>query len=134
MNLAKLQEEEKLLARLADAWHQYRTGSPGLHWLNARKASPCRIVAHHLTSSQSWSLASSGKDVFAAWLTATSNDMWTPEHFDCWAEVEIPPEQKRTLSAKTDARREFAKKERVATTPAALLEKPFDADRPKPTA
>ncbi len=49
-----------MLQRLADAWHQ----------------NLAETVAQPLTSSQLWSLSSSGKDLYGVWLIAAAKDEW----------------------------------------------------------
>ena len=78
--------EETLLTRLANLWHNARSGNPGFHWHNARTAHMTSAVYGQLHHCASWAPGATDRELMGIWLGITGDNNWPASAFDSWDE------------------------------------------------
>jgi hypothetical protein len=77
-------DEQQLLVRLANIWHNERRGHPHFHCMSAIIAYSRQNVSNALKRNATWTTIAAGQQLMEAWLSAKGADVIKPESFYLW--------------------------------------------------
>ena len=123
-------EDEKLLTRLANTWHTYRSGNPGFCWKNGRSAYMSTALYGGLQNNPNWASGASDRELMGAWQSITASHHWKPELFDSWDEGSLASgrtnlqKAQNCKKAASISRRATGKADNVSAVDAAKAEAP----------